>query len=112
SDVKVTGNVAAGDWQMGEIGVTQPAGNSVEGLYLTVKDSAGKTKTLQCPDAVATAQPGWKQWKIELSDLTAAGVKTTAIKSISVGVGTKSAPVKGGTGKIYIDDIGYGVPLP
>jgi len=112
SDIKTTGNVSAGDWQMAEIGVTQPTGNSVEGLYLTVKDSAGKTKTVQCSDTIATAQPGWKQWMIPLSDLTAAGIKANAIKSIVVGVGNKAAPTKGGTGKIYIDDIGYGVPLP
>ncbi|MEN6337535.1 MAG: hypothetical protein ABFE01_25055 [Phycisphaerales bacterium] len=112
SDVKITGNVAAGDWQIAEIGVTQPTGNSAEGLYLTVKDSAGKTKTVQCSDTIATARTGWQQWKIPLSDLTAAGVKATAIKSIVVGVGAKAAPTKGGAGKIYIDDIGYGVPLP
>jgi len=112
SDVKTTGNVSAADWTLAEIGLTQPAGNSVEGLYLTVKDNAGKSKTLQSPDAIATARVGWQQWKIPLSDLTAAGVKTNAVKSIVVGVGTKAAPVKGGTGKIYIDDIGYGTPLP
>jgi len=112
SDVKMTGNVSNGDWTIAEIGVTQPTGNSVEGLYLTVKDSANKTKTLQCPDTIATARTGWQQWKIPLSDLTAAGVKATAIKSIVVGVGAKAAPVKGGTGTIFIDDIGYGVPLP
>jgi hypothetical protein len=112
SDLKTTGNVAAGDWQMAEIGLTQPAGNSVEGLYLTVKDTAGKSKTLQCPDTIATARTGWQQWRILLSDLTAAGVKANAVKSIAVGVGTKASPVKGGPGKIYIDDIGYGVPLP
>jgi len=112
SDVKTTGNVSAGDWTIAEIGLAQPAGNSVEGLYLIVKDSAGKSTTLQCPDTIATARTGWQQWKIPLSDLTAAGVKTNAIKSIVIGVGTKAAPVKGGAGKIYIDDIGYGVPLP
>jgi len=112
SDVKTTGNVSAGDWTIAEIGLAQPAGNSVEGLYLSVKDSAGKSTTLQCPDTIATARTGWQQWKIPLSDLTAAGVKTNAIKSIAIGVGTKAAPVKGGAGKIYIDDIGYGVPLP
>ncbi|HSW01114.1 MAG TPA: LamG-like jellyroll fold domain-containing protein [Sedimentisphaerales bacterium] len=112
SDLKTTGNVSAADWALAEIGLTQPAGNSVEGLYLTVKDSAGKSKTLQCPDTIATARAGWQQWQIPLSDLTAAGVKTNAVKSIVVGVGTKASPVKGGPGKIYIDDIGYGVPLP
>jgi hypothetical protein len=112
SDVKTTGNVAAADWQIAEIGLAQPTGNSVEGLYMTVKDNAGKSKTIQSPDTIATARAGWQQWRIPLSDLTAAGVKTNAIKSIVIGVGNKTAPVKGGPGKIYIDDIGYGVPLP
>ena len=34
------------------------------------------------------------------------------MKSIVIGVGTKAAPVKGGAGSIFFDDIGYGVPLP
>ncbi|NLH42271.1 MAG: hypothetical protein GX448_10555, partial [Planctomycetes bacterium] len=108
SDVKVTGNVAAGDWQMGEIGVTQPAGNSVEGLYLTVKDSAGKTKTLQNPDVAISARLQWQEWKIPLSEFTSAGVKMNAVKSLVIGVGNKAAPVKGGTGTLYIDDIQFG----
>jgi len=27
-------------------------------------------------------------------------------------VGNKSAPVKGGSGTLFLDDIGYGRPLP
>ena len=38
SNISTTGNVT-GTWQVAEIGVAQPAGNSVEGLYVTVKDS-------------------------------------------------------------------------
>ncbi|MEN6575708.1 MAG: discoidin domain-containing protein [Phycisphaerales bacterium] len=111
SDVKTTGNVT-GDWQVAEIGATQQEGNSAEGLYLTVKDNTGKTATLVNPDPVATARIGWQQWLIPLTDLTSAGLKTTAVKSITIGVGNRTSPTTGGTGKIYIDDIGYGCPLP
>jgi hypothetical protein len=31
-----------------------------------------------------------------------------AVKSLVIGVGNKTAPVKGGSGIVYIDDIGYG----
>ncbi len=111
SNLKTTGNVT-GSWQHAEIGVEQPVGNSAEGLYLSVKDNAGKTKVVQYPDASATATVSWQQWKIPLSEFTAAGVKMNAVKSLVIGVGNKAAPTKGGAGIVYIDDIGYGRPLP
>jgi hypothetical protein len=109
SNVSTTGNVT-GAWQVAEIGAAQPAGNSLEGLYLSVTDSAGKTKVVQHPDAAAVASMSWQQWKIPLSEFTAAGVKMTAVKSLTIGVGNKAAPAAGGTGTVYIDDIGYGRP--
>jgi hypothetical protein len=111
SDVTTTGNVA-GAWQIAEIGVTQQEGNSPEALYLTVKDSAGRTKTIVNPDATASARMGWQQWLIPLSDLTSGGLKATAVDSIVIGVGNRTSPSAGGTGTIYVDDIGFGVPLP
>ncbi len=111
SNIAVTGNVT-GAWQIAEIGAAQPAGNSVEGLYVTIKDSSGKSATVANPDAAATARGGWTQWKIPLSEFTAAGVKMNAVKSMTVGVGNKSAPVKGGTGTLFLDDLGFGRPLP
>ncbi len=110
SNVSTTGNVT-GTWQVAEIGAAQPAGNSVEGLYLSVKDSSGKTKAVQHPDAAATASMSWQQWTIPLSEFTAAGVKMNAVKSLTVGVGNKAAPKAGGTGTVYLDDIGYGRPI-
>ncbi|HON92018.1 MAG TPA: discoidin domain-containing protein [Sedimentisphaerales bacterium] len=107
SNVSMTGNVT-GAWQHAEIGATQPVGNSLEGLYLSVKDSAGKTKVIQYTDPAATATITWQQWKIPLSEFTSAGVKMNAVKSLVIGVGNKAAPVKGGTGIVYIDDISYG----
>jgi len=109
SNVSFTGNVT-GAWQVAEIGAAQPAGNSVEGLYVTIKDSSGKSKTVMNPDTAATARGGWTQWTIPLSEFTSAGVKMNAVKSLTIGVGNKTAPVMGGAGTLFIDDIGYGSP--
>jgi len=111
SNVAFTGNVT-GAWQIAEIGAAQPAGNSMEGLYVTIKDSSGKSATVANPDTAATVRGGWTQWKIPLSDFSSAGVKINAVKSIVIGVGNKSAPVKGGTGTLFIDDVGFGRPIP
>jgi hypothetical protein len=111
SNVSFSGNVA-GAWQVAEIGVAQPAGNSMEGLYVTVQDTAGKSKTVAHPDAMATARGRWNQWKIPLSEFTSSGVKTTAVKSMTVGVGSKMATTPGSTGTIFIDDIGFGRSKP
>ena len=55
-------------------------------------------------------RPGWQQWKIPLSEFTSAGVKMNAVKSMMIGVGNRTSPVKGGTGTLFIDDIGFGRP--
>jgi regulation of enolase protein 1 (concanavalin A-like superfamily) len=109
SNVSTTGNVT-GAWQVAEIGATQPEGNSVEGLYLAVTDTSGKSKVVQHPDPAATAYMTWQTWTIPLSEFTAAGVKMTAVKSLTIGVGNKAAPKAGGTGTVYLDDLGYGKP--
>jgi len=109
SNVSMTGNVT-GSWQVAEIGLAQPSGNSPEPIYVTVKDSAGKSRTLMHPDAFASARPDWVQWRIPLSEFTSGGVNLTRIQSMVIGVGNKSTPIKGGAGTVYIDDIGFGHP--
>ncbi|MGE5293398.1 MAG: LamG-like jellyroll fold domain-containing protein [Solirubrobacterales bacterium] len=105
SDVATTGGVT-GAWQMAEIGVAQPAGNSAEPVYVTVKDSSGKSKTVMSSESAASARMSWQEWVIPLSEFT--GVKMTAVDSIVIGVGNRTAPAAGGTGTIYVDDLGYG----
>jgi hypothetical protein len=73
-------------------------------VYMTVQDSAGKTATATNPTVAAST--GWTQWKIPLADL--AGVNLKAVKKMYIGVGSKTSPTPGGTGMLYIDDIGYG----
>ena len=77
---------------------------------MTIKDSSGKSATVANPHTAATARGTWQQWRIPLSDF--AGVKMNAVKSIVIGVGNKTAPVKGGTGTLFVDDLGFGKPLP
>ena len=105
SNVTTTGNVT-GSWQVADIGVNH-GGNGPGDLYLTVKDNAGKTVTVTYPDGANVN--GWTQWKIPLSDL--AGIKTTSVKKMAIGVGNPASPKAGSAGKIYLDDIGFGHPV-
>jgi hypothetical protein len=84
------------------------ATNSPSDLYVIVEDSAGKTATVTNATAVTSA--GWTLWVIPQSDLV--GVNMAKVKKMTLGVGSRTSPIKGGTGLVYIDDIGYGRPLP
>jgi hypothetical protein len=108
SGVSTTGNVA-GAWDVRAIGVAQPA-NTAAPVYVTVQDSAGKSKTITHPNPAATTLATWQQWRIALSDLSSAGVKLTAVQKMVVGVGDRSNPKPDGAGLLFIDDIGVGHP--
>ncbi len=105
SDVVTTGSVS-GQWVVADVG-PNPA-NDPAGLYVTITDKAGKSKTVVHPDAAATTLSKWTQWQIALADL--AGVNLAAVKKLTIGVGDKANPKAGGAGKLYIDDIGFGKP--
>ncbi len=106
-NITVTGNVTA-TWQ-GAV-INSPQYNAPAGLYVVVTDNAGKSKLSAHADPAAATTGAWTQWTIPLSDLTAAGVKTTKVQKITLGVGDKNNPKAGGTGMVYIDDIGFGRP--
>jgi hypothetical protein len=109
SNVSTTGNVT-GPWQVQAIGVAQPA-NDAAPLYLVVQDSAGKSQTIVHPDPLATTLATWQAWRIPLSEVSAGGVKLTAVKKLILGVGDRANPKPDGAGKLYIDDIGVGHPV-
>ncbi len=108
SNLSTTGNVG-GTWQTAEIGVAQPVGNSSEGLYVAVEDSSGSIKVVKHPNPAATAMTGWNQWQIPFDDLS--GVNLSRIMKMYIGVGDRNTPTAGGTGMVFIDDIGYGRPM-
>jgi hypothetical protein len=105
--IATTGNVA-GSWQGAQI--AGPRYNDAAGLYVVVEDSSGKSKLMAHPDPAAAAAGAWTPWKIPLSDLTAAGVKTTKVQKLTIGIGDRNSPKGGATGLLYFDDIGVGHP--
>jgi len=107
SSLSTTGNVT-GSWQIAEIGAAQPGGNATEPMYVTITDAAGKTQTVVSTDTALTARPVWQEWAIPYSDLS--GVDLRRVEKIVIGVGDRSNPAAGGTGWIYVDDVGFGRP--
>jgi hypothetical protein len=77
--------------------------NAQEKLYVTLKDSAGKTGTAVHPNPAAAVATQWTAWNIPLSSF--AGVNAAKVKTMTIGLGDSTNPKKGGAGRIYIDDI-------
>jgi hypothetical protein len=105
SGVSVTG--ATGSWQQAAIGVAQPD-NDADQLYVAVQDSAKHLKIIKHADPQATLLDTWQRWSIPLADFQSGGVNLQAVKTLYLGVGDRTNPVKAGAGRIYIDDIGVG----
>jgi hypothetical protein len=108
SEVSFTGSVSGG-WEVAEIGLAQPEGNAPESMYVALEDSAGKVAVVTHPDESVTAASGWNEWLIPYSDLS--GINLSNVSMIYIGVGDRDNPSAGGTGVVYIDDIGFGHPV-
>ncbi len=107
--IATTGNVT-GQWQSMSIGMDQPAGNGLDRFYLAVEDSSGRKATFANPSAAAVALGSWQQWSIPVSDIAAAGVNTSSVAKIYLGVGDRTQPSKNASGVLYIDDVAFGNP--
>jgi hypothetical protein len=58
------------------------------------------------PDDAATQDTGWNEWVIDLQEFANQGTDLTNVGSITLGFGTRGAPVPtGGTGTVHFDDI-------
>ncbi|MBN1509406.1 MAG: discoidin domain-containing protein [Sedimentisphaerales bacterium] len=106
ANVATTGG-ASGSWQFAEIGIDHQL-NDRDNLYMMLKDSAGHSATVANADADAVLRDTWQAWNIPLADFRNAGVNPAAVKTMSIGVGNPDKPAASGSGRIYIDDIGYG----
>ena len=59
------------------------------------------------PDDAATQDTGWNEWVIDLQEFANQGVDLANVPSITIGFGTRNAPVPGGgIGTVHFDDIG------
>ena len=72
-------------------------------LYVEVEDSTGKSAMAIYPDHSSLVSTAYTEWTIPLSDF--AGVSKTKVKKLYIGVGSRTSPKVGGSGRIYIDDI-------
>jgi hypothetical protein len=82
--------------------------NAAEPLYVALEDASGNVAVATHPDANITATPGWTEWLIPYTEL--AGVDLSRVAIMYIGIGDRDNPTAGGTGLIFIDDIGFGRP--
>ena len=78
--------------------------NSAAPLYIRIEDATKRSATVTHPDPAILNATKWMEWKIPLADIS--GVSLNRIKTIYIGVGDQAAATKGGTGRLYVDDIG------
>jgi hypothetical protein len=99
----------SGSWQFAEIGVDHVL-NTPDKLYVALGDGAGHTGVVTHSNPDAVLQDTWQTWNIPLADFRSAGVNVASVKKMSIGVGDRKKPAAGGSGRLYIDDIGFGRP--
>jgi len=104
--ISTTGNVS-GQWTVADVGVEQGEGNAPAPLYVALEDATGQVAVVSHPDLVIRG--GWNEWAIPLSDF--AGINTSRVQTMYIGVGDRNVPTAGGTGVVYIDDIAFGRPV-
>jgi len=86
----------------------EAAGNDPAPLYIAVEDRAGRVAVVTHPDPQATVLTTWQTWEIPFSMLS--GVTLSNVETMYIGVGSRNNPSVGGSGRVFIDDIGVGHP--
>ncbi len=79
--------------------------NSAEPLYVALQDSLGKIKVVTHDDSSAVQLTGWQEWNIDVAKFAAAGVNLSSVRTMYIGVGSRTTPQAGGAGTLYFDDI-------
>ena len=75
--------------------------NVAEPMYIALDGNAVVTN--DNPNAARISD--WTQWDILLQDFADLGVNLANVNTMSIGFGNKAAPVPGGSGRVFIDDI-------
>ncbi|MEN6577782.1 MAG: hypothetical protein ABFD90_15670, partial [Phycisphaerales bacterium] len=101
-DSITTTGAVTGDWQ--GVAIVSADYNAAANMHLLIQDSGGKNATATNADIVTVAD--WTRWVIPMSDF--AGVNFGKVKKMVITIGDKTATTAGGTGIVFIDDIGYG----
>jgi hypothetical protein len=107
SNVSFPSTTVGPQWTHQDIGITS---NQAEPMYVAVSSGNGKTGVVYHEDPNATLISTWTEWNIDLKEFSAKGVNLTDIDKIFIGFGNKANPKSGGTGTMYLDDIGLYPP--
>jgi len=96
------------DWTVDDVTtlivcVRGQAGNAPAQVYVAVEDASKHVGIVAYPDQTVTSTAQWTQWKVPLSSF--AGVNLAKVKKIYIGVGDRTNPAKGGSGRIFVDDV-------
>ncbi|HUU17423.1 MAG TPA: carbohydrate binding domain-containing protein, partial [Sedimentisphaerales bacterium] len=81
--------------------------NTAETLYVAINGNAIVYN--DNPDAALITE--WTQWNIDLQAFADQGVNLANVNTIALGLGDKTNPAAGGSGKMYFDDIAVGHPI-
>jgi len=94
------------DWIVG--GVTELSlwfrgepDNAADTLYVALNGSA----VVSHENPYAALTTNWTQWNIDLQAFADQGVNLANVNTIALGLGDKTNPLPGGSGKMYFDDI-------
>jgi len=82
--------------------------NDPAALYVAVEDTGGQVAVTTHADAQIALTTDWQPWLISFDQL--GGVNLSSVRTMYIGLGDRSNPSAGGTGLIFIDDIGVGHP--
>ena len=87
------------------------AANAGEPLYVAVSNATGPRAIVAHDDPSVATVSMWTQWRTPLQTIADHGINLTDVDKIAIGLGTASGmAAPGGSGQIYIDDIGLHRP--
>jgi hypothetical protein len=103
SNVTITGTVT-GQWAHQDIGI---ASNAAEPMYVALSNATGQAAVVVHDDPAAATISTWTEWVIPLQKFADKGINLANVDRIAIGLGTRgNMTTPGGSGKVYIDDIG------
>jgi len=80
--------------------------NSSEQMYVSVANRTGSAALVYNDAANATTMEVWRRWVIPIQAFADQGINLNDVDRIIIGFGTRGSTAPGGTGQMYIDDIG------
>ena len=103
SNVQIVGTVGP-QWANQDIGI---ASNAAEPLYVAISNTSGQAAVVVNDDPAAAQIATWTEWVIPLQTFADQGINLANVDRIAIGLGTRgNMTVPGGSGKMFIDDIG------